>query len=170
MRVLILLAATCVVAGLSCKENPEARQATEGPAPPPAAPVAPAPAAPATVEPPAAAAPTGKTIEHTAIPSASVRELLADSALVGLTVRVAGTCLGYGALEAEGTPPLTRSDWQLEDEGFAIWVSGPLPAGCSPTAGATTRTLLVARVAQDSLRVFGSKTAKLRRYLLVVGE
>ena len=98
----------------------------------------------------------------------SVRELLASSAHVGKTVRVAGRCLGYGKIVAEGTPPLTRSDWQLEDGGLAIYVSGPLPEGCSPTEGSQTVSTIYARVAQDTLRGFGNQEPKARRYLVRV--
>ncbi len=171
MRALIVLAAACAVAGLSCKDEPAAEREHGELATGDTALAAPAPAAPIEVKAPASvAAPAPGLVEHTALRTASVREILADSSLVGLTVRVTGICLGYGALAAEGTPPLTRSDWQLADEGFAIWVSGPLPEGCSPTAGGTARSSLLARVAQDTLRGFGNATAKPRRYLRVASE
>ena len=47
-------------------------------------------------------------------------------------------CLGYSAPTiARGSPPLTRSDWQVEDQGEAVWVSGRLPEGCTSTEPAS---------------------------------
>ncbi len=60
--------------------------------------------------------------------NATVHELLASNALVGRMVEVTGRCLGYSSpTVAQGSPPVTRSDWQLEDGGEAIWVTGPMP-------------------------------------------
>jgi hypothetical protein len=97
----------------------------------------------------------------------TVRELLSSDRDVGRMVRVSGQCLGYGKPVAEGMPPRSRSDWQLEDGGVAIYVTGPLPAGCSATAGATERTTIVARVAQDTMPAMGNREATPRRYLVV---
>jgi hypothetical protein len=99
-------------------------------------------------------------------PVRTVRELLASDADVGRTVRVAGRCAGYSTPLAEGAPPLTRSDWQLEDEGVAIYVSGPLPAGCSATGGSQARSTIVAQVAQDTMPAAGDRPAAPRRYLV----
>jgi hypothetical protein len=103
-------------------------------------------------------------------PVRTVRELLSSDADVGRMVRVAGRCIGYSKPVAEGMPPLTRSDWQLEDGGEAIYVSGPLPSGCSATEGSTARTTIVARVAQDTMPASGDRPATPRRYLVHVAR
>ena len=106
-------------------------------------------------------APSGDTTEVT------VHQVLVSPSLTGTMVLVHGTCLGYAApFVAHGPPPLTRSDWQLGDGGEALWVSGPLPAGCTSTTPATAPTAVVARVAQDTVQALGGGTA-VRRYLVV---
>jgi len=102
------------------------------------------------------------------IPRVTVRELLSTDAYVGRRVLVRGRCLGYTASVAVGGPPLTRSDWQLEEGGEAIFVSGPLPEGCSATAGSTVSTTILADVAQDTLPRLGGRPAVPRRYLVRV--
>lgn len=97
----------------------------------------------------------------------TVHALLTTPALVGRTVEVNGRCLGYSAPTiARGAPPLTRSDWQLEDKGEAIWVSGPLPAGCTSTTPATAPGLVTAIVAQDTLPGLGGQSAMPWQYLV----
>jgi hypothetical protein len=96
----------------------------------------------------------------------SVRALLTSASLVGKRVRVTGRCLGYGTLRAMGGAPRTRSDWQLEADSMAIWVTGPLPVGCSATAGATESSTLTALVAEDTVRGLGGP-GRARRYLVV---
>lgn len=96
----------------------------------------------------------------------TVPEILRSSEYVGMIVRVEGKCLGYGKIVAVGGPPLTRSDWQLEDGGVAIYVSGPLPEDCSATKGSTQRSIIYALVAEDTLRTIGSRPATPRRYLV----
>jgi len=97
----------------------------------------------------------------------TVRELLSSDRDVGQMVRVAGRCLGYSKPVAEGMPPRSRSDWQLEDDGVAIYVTGPLPAGCSATEGSAERTTITARVAQDTMPAMGNREATPRRYLVL---
>jgi hypothetical protein len=111
-----------------------------------------------------------KPIDQSEIRDVTVRDVLSDPAFAGRAIRISGTCLGYAKPVAEGGPPLTRSDWQLEDGGVAIWVSGPVPDGCSPTEGSKTRSTIAARVAQDTLQAFGGKAPKARRYLIVAGK
>ncbi len=97
----------------------------------------------------------------------TVHALLTTPSLVGRTVEVNGRCLGYSSPTiAKGAPPLTRSDWQLEDQGEAIWVSGPLPAGCTSTIPATAPGLVTATVAQDTLPGLGGQAALARQYLI----
>lgn len=56
------------------------------------------------------------------------------NAYVGRLVSVSGRCLGWTG-PALGSPPLTRSDWQLEDRGEAVWVSARLPQDCAGPGG-----------------------------------
>jgi hypothetical protein len=99
--------------------------------------------------------------------SVTVAQVIDSASLVGRTVSVTGRCLGYQVpAVAIGPPPLTRSDWQLEDGGVAVFVSGAYPAGCSATAGSTTPTTVVALVAQDTLPALGNRPATARRYLV----
>ena len=99
--------------------------------------------------------------------TATVHELLASDALVGRVVEVTGRCLGYSSpTVAKGSPPVTRSDWQLEDGGEAIWVSGPLPEGCTATEPAANPSMIQAKVAQDELPDLGGYGKTRRRYLV----
>ena len=97
-----------------------------------------------------------------------MREVLESSAFVGQEIRITGRCLGYGKSVAQGGPPRTRSDWQLEDDGAAIYVTGPLPTGCSATAGSAAPTTITARVAEDTIRALADHSASARRYLVVM--
>ncbi len=97
----------------------------------------------------------------------TVHAILTTPALVGRVVEVTGRCLGYAAPTiAKGAPPLTRSDWQLEDRGEAVWVSGPLPAGCTSTVPATAAGPITATVSQDTLPGLGGQAPSPRQYLL----
>ena len=100
------------------------------------------------------------------IPLVTVRDLLDSDVYVGKRVQVTGRCHGYAAGVAVGPPPVTRSDWQLVDGGAAIFVSGRLPPGCSPTEGSAQRTTVLALVAQDTLSALGNRAATARRYLV----
>ncbi|HXG43459.1 MAG TPA: hypothetical protein VNJ71_01745 [Gemmatimonadales bacterium] len=101
----------------------------------------------------------------------TVQDVLTQPGLVGKTVVVSGTCLGYSVPTiAVGSPPVTRSDWQLEDAGDAVWVTGPLPEGCTATGGATGRTRITAAVAQDTLPGLGGEKPRLRQFLVVRGR
>ncbi|MEO8138134.1 MAG: hypothetical protein ABI742_00750 [Gemmatimonadota bacterium] len=108
-----------------------------------------------------APAPAGGPLKTT------VHAVLTTPSLTGRMVEVNGRCLGYSAPTiAKGSPPLTRSDWQLEDQGEAIWVSGPLPAGCTSTTPASAPGLVTATVAQDTLPGLGGQSAAPRQYLV----
>jgi len=98
--------------------------------------------------------------------AAMLREILASSALVGRRVHVTGRCLGYSNPLAVGGPPRTRSDWQLEVDGVAIYVTGPLPEGCTATKSSNELTTIVALVAEDTLPARGNRPATPRRYLV----
>ncbi len=98
---------------------------------------------------------------------ATVHEVLTRASLTGTRVQVRGTCLGYSTpTVAAGAPPLTRSDWQLEEQGEAVWVTGPMPAGCSATQPAAAPSTISALVAQDTLPGLGGKPGVVRRYLV----
>lgn len=97
----------------------------------------------------------------------SVHDVLTTASLVGKAVEVTGRCLGYSVpTVAKGPPPLTRSDWQLEDNGEAVWVSGAMPAGCTPTAPAESASTISALVAQDTMPGLGTQKGTARQYLV----
>lgn len=95
----------------------------------------------------------------------TVHDVLTMPALAGKVVAVKGRCLGYSApTVAMGAPPVTRSDWQLEEAGEAVWVTGPLVAGCSSTVPAESSSVIVALVAQDTVGLGGTRVV--RQYLI----
>lgn len=98
---------------------------------------------------------------------ATVHEVLTRPSLTGRLVQVRGTCLGYSTpTVAAGAPPATRSDWQLEDQGEAVWVTGALPTGCSATQPAAAPSTITALVAQDTLPGLGGRPGVARRFLI----
>lgn len=97
----------------------------------------------------------------------SVHDVLTRPALTGKAVEVTGRCLGYSVPTlAKGSPPVTRSDWQLEDQGEAVWVNGPLPDGCTATTPAESASTIAAMVAQDTMVALGGQERALRQYLV----
>ena len=110
--------------------------------------------------------PTAQPSTDARPPLHTVREVLDSSALVGQRVRVAGRCLGYGGKLAEGAPPRTPRDWQLESGGVAVYVVGVLPPGCSATEGGRDTVTITATVAQDTLPALGGGPGRPRRYLM----
>jgi len=103
--------------------------------------------------------------------AATVAELVTSEKFVGKVVTVEGRCAGWSSDLAAGGPPVTRSDWVLEDGKEGIYVTGPLPAGCSSTGGSEETISIVARVAEDSVRVLGEDGGgKTRRYLVLIPE
>lgn len=95
-------------------------------------------------------------------PAVTVRQVLTMQALVGETVVVTGRCLGKDApAVAEGSRPYSGGMWQLEDNGVAAWVAGPMPKACDGTS-----TVITARVAQETLPRFGPARS-VQRYLVV---
>jgi len=96
----------------------------------------------------------------------TVHDLLAGSSHVGHRVRVEGRCLGYSSPLVITGPPVTRSDWLLEDSGEAIYVSGVFPAECSPTDGSDERITVLGLVQQDTIGTQGDGTPILRRFLV----
>jgi hypothetical protein len=93
-------------------------------------------------------------------PSAvTVRQVISMQALAGQTVIVSGRCLAKGSpAVAPGSRPYS-SVWQLEDNGAATWVLGPMPASCSNGSA-----IITGRVVQDTLPKFSSPRS-LRQYL-----
>lgn len=97
----------------------------------------------------------------------SVHDVLTTPSLAGKTVEVTGRCLGYSVPTiAKGTPPVTRSDWQLEDRGEAVWVTGGLPPGCTATTPAESVSTISAVVAQDTTAGLGGQGSVVRQYLV----
>jgi hypothetical protein len=97
----------------------------------------------------------------------SVHDVLTRPSLTGKAVEVTGRCLGYSVpTVAKGSPPVTRSDWQLEDQGEAVWVNGEMPAGCSATTPAESASTIAAMVAQDTMPSLGEQKPALRQYLV----
>ena len=96
-----------------------------------------------------------------AAPATTVRQVLTMQALVGETVKVEGRCLGEsGPTIAMGSRPQSGRVWQIEENGVAAWVIGPMPERCSDG------TAITARVAQDTLPKF-SPPRTVRQYLVV---
>jgi hypothetical protein len=97
----------------------------------------------------------------------SVHDVLTTPSLTGKAVEVTGRCLGYSVpTVARGSPPVTRSDWQLEDQGEAVWVNGPMPSGCTATTPAESASSISALVVQDTLPGLGGQKPALRQYLV----
>lgn len=97
----------------------------------------------------------------------TVHQVLTTPSLTGKSVSITGTCLGYAVpTVAKGPPPVTRSDWQLEDQGEAVWVTGPLPSGCQTTAPSAGPVTITAVVAQDTVPALGGQGGGGRQYLV----
>lgn len=108
----------------------------------PAAPAAPAarPDKPVTAlpaKPPVPAKPTASTNESKTRPSApalpelDVPALLAQAShLKGRQITLTGTWAGWSG-NCQGGPPISRSDWMIEDRGTGtcVYASGPAPQG-----------------------------------------
>lgn len=101
-------------------------------------------------------------------PRATVRSILEDPSSIGTTVRLTGMCSVFGSL-AEGTPPVTRSDWQLSQSGVAIYVTGRPPAGCA-MGSSPKEVTITARVLQDTLPANPARPRRPRQYLEIVNE
>jgi len=93
---------------------------------------------------------------------ATIGEILSSRELVGRLVRVTGQCLDAPGLRPIGPPPRKRSDWQLADDTTAIYVTGPVPTGCSDKSLVT----IVARVMEYDVSVRGNPAGVVRRYLV----
>ncbi len=102
-------------------------------------------------------------------PLVKVSDLLSAPELVGKTVRVTGRCMGYGSEHVLGAQPRTRSDWALEDDSAAVYVTGPYPPGCSGTQPGEGPVLVTGIVAVDTLTSYADG-AKSPRYFIVATE
>lgn len=61
----------------------------------------------------------------------------------GQTVEIVGYFRGWDLLgEAGEGPPVTRSDWVIQDASGAIYVTGPLPEGLDPASRADTQAVI----------------------------
>ncbi|MEP6571254.1 MAG: hypothetical protein ABJD11_01115 [Gemmatimonadota bacterium] len=87
----------------------------------------------------------------------TVQQVLDSAALVGETVAITGRCLA---------PPVSRSDWQLEDGGAAVYVSEEYPPDCGAATAARSAVTILALVAQDTLPSLGTHPGRVRRNLL----
>lgn len=100
----------------------------------------------------------------------SVREILNGTQGIGVAVDVRGRCVRLDEKLAFGSPPRTRSDWQLRDEeetNTAIWISGSRPRDCGYDQGSTAAVTVRAQIVEDSVvQEGGVKVA--RRYLSLI--
>lgn len=94
-------------------------------------------------------------------PAVSVGQVVSMQALAGHTVVVSGHCLDrHAPALANGSRPYS-SAWQLEDNGVATWVLGPMPASCAEGSAVVT-----GQVVQETLpRMSIART--LQQYLVV---
>lgn len=91
----------------------------------------------------------------------SVASFLDRSLDAGQRVQVTGTCIdGFHARGSAGSPPVSRSDWQLSNGTQVVYVVGRMPASCAN--GAVT---ISATVGVDTVTIIGTRRA--RRYLVI---
>ena len=75
----------------------------------------------------------------------------------GQQVEIVGYYRGWNLLkEAQGTPPVTRSDWVIADNSGAIYVTGSFPQNLDPSSQKDIWTVirLVATVEYNSKDVY----------------
>jgi hypothetical protein len=109
--------------------------------------------------------PTAKIAPAPAAPTyeVTVADVLTIQALVGEMVNVWGRCLGKNdATVAQGLRPNSREAWQIEDNGTAAWVVGPMPESCKER----TTAMITARVVQDTIPKW-SQPRWVRQYLVM---
>ena len=81
----------------------------------------------ATGKPPVQVASGGKTA-----PGIDLRKLLANPApYLDKPLQLQGRFAGWNG-SCPGSPPVSRSDWMLEQDGACLYVNGPLPTGVQP--------------------------------------
>lgn len=96
-------------------------------------------------------------------PLVSVRDIVSSRALVGRRIRVMGRCLSSLTEHPLGRLQRARDEWQLEDDGVAIYVIGPSPLTCA--AGIEDSVTMCAFVTEDTLPAIGDLPPAPRRYL-----
>lgn len=97
-----------------------------------------APASPPSTKAPLHATTATPAIPIEARPAITVATAINQAAtLAGTTVIVRGAYIGWSG-RCTGGPPVTRSDWMLEDADRCLYVSGPLPPGIAAPAEDTT--------------------------------
>ncbi len=106
----------------------------------------------------------------TEVTKITVAELMEQSGYVGSIVTVEGRCAGWNSELVAGGPPVTRSDWVLEDGDAGIYVNGSLPDGCSATEGSDRRVMIKAKVGEVATLSPGSTSTKSRCYLILIPE
>lgn len=100
--------------------------------------------------------------------AASLRDVMATNALVGLRVRVRGRCLPRESDYSPAEPPRSSGEWQLAADGISIFVVGPLPGHC--VARGDVMVTITAVVAEDTLAAIGEFPPSPRRFLVVSEE
>jgi hypothetical protein len=91
----------------------------------------------------------------------SVASFLSKPVKSGQRVQVTGICLDqFHVRGSAGSPPVSRSDWQLASGVQVVYVVGPMPASCAK--GSTT---ISATVEIDTAIVSGEKQP--RRFLAI---
>jgi hypothetical protein len=98
----------------------------------------------------------------------SLREVLSSRALVGNRVRVTGRCLAPIGPQPLGQPPRPWNEWQLEADGVAMFVIGPMPGACL-VPGERVILTIEALVAEDTLPAIGNLPGAPRRFLVLLG-
>lgn len=105
--------------------------------------------------------------ERTAVPATpsggplSVTAFLATGLPQGAKVKIHGACIDqFHARGSAGSPPVSRSDWQLATGTATVYVVGAVPPGCS-----TGEVTLAGVVATDSAMLGGER--RVRRYLVL---
>lgn len=97
----------------------------------------------------------------------SLREVLGSRALVGSRVRVTGRCLAPVGAQPLGQPPRPWNEWQLEADGVAMFVIGPMPGACL-IPGQEVVLTIDALVAEDTLPAIGDLPGAPRRFLVLL--
>lgn len=91
----------------------------------------------------------------------SVSAFLDGPVGAGRIVSIRGKCRDqFHASGSAGAPPRSRSDWQLADDRAAVYVSGPMPAGCASGSVVVSGLVVV-----DTIQVSGRSVS--RRFIVI---
>ena len=99
-------------------------------------------------------------------PLVSIRDVVTSSALVGHRIRIRGRCLSDASEHPLVTIGYASDEWQLEDDGVAIYVLGPAPLACA--AGFEDTVSMCALVTEDTLPPIGDLPPAPRRYVRTI--